>query len=183
MLIIVALAAITQLILISVFIGSGVYFLSDFIEEHVALTKKCIKWSIYVVIICHIGLYLFDNVPLMLISVGILSHIVYYSLLTDFPYFDLTSVSFISSVILLIGNHVLAFRYFRQRYATLSEVLSFFIICLWLVPFIFILSLSANDNTLPVTNVDDNVVSHYFTNRKKKLQIKEHLYLPWRYDL
>jgi len=74
------------------------------------------------VITCHIGLYLFDNMPLILISIGLLSHIIYYSFLTDFPYFNLTSISFISSIILLIGNHVLAFKHFRQRYTTLPEV-------------------------------------------------------------
>lgn len=72
--------------------------------------------------ICHIGLYLFDNVSIILIASGLLSHVVYYSLLSDFPYFDLTSVSFILSILLLIANHVLAFKFFQQKYTTLSEV-------------------------------------------------------------
>ncbi|XP_060858520.1 protein TEX261 [Metopolophium dirhodum] len=172
MFLVIAIAAVLQIALISVFIGAGVYYLAEFVEEHTALTKKVIKWTIHVVIICHIGLYVFDNLPLTLIALGLLSHIVYYFLLTDFPHFNLTSLSFISSIILLIGNHVLAFKFFRQRYTTLSEVFSYFTVCLWMVPFMFILSLSANDNTLPITNVDDNVVSHYFTNRKRSYKIK-----------
>ncbi|KAL4154541.1 hypothetical protein QTP88_000398 [Uroleucon formosanum] len=138
---IIVIAAILQIALISVFIGAGVYYLAEFIEEHTALTKKCIKWTIHVVIICHIGLYIFDNLPLTLIALGLLNHIVYYFLLTDFPNFNLTSLSFILSIILLIGNHVLAFKFFRQRYTTLSEAY-------------------------------DNVVSHYFTNRKRSYKIK-----------
>ncbi|XP_025192138.1 protein TEX261 [Melanaphis sacchari] len=172
MVLVIAIAAVLQIALISVFIGAGVYYLAEFVEEHTALTKKVIKWTIHVVIICHIGLYLFDNIPLTLIALGLLSHIVYYFLLIDFPNFNLTSLSFISSIILLIGNHILAFKFFRQRYSTLSEVFSYFTVCLWMVPFMFILSLSANDNTLPITNVDDNVVSHYFTNRKRSYKIK-----------
>ncbi|NP_001280447.1 protein TEX261 [Acyrthosiphon pisum] len=172
MFLVIAIAVVLQIALISVFIGAGVYYLAEFVEEHTALTKKVIKWTIHVVIICHIGLYVFDNLPLTLIALGLLSHIVYYFLLTDFPHFNLTSLSFISSIILLIGNHVLAFKFFRQRYTTLSEVFSYFTVCLWMVPFMFILSLSANDNTLPITNVDDNVVSHYFTNRKRSYKIK-----------
>ncbi|CAH1733257.1 protein TEX261 [Aphis gossypii] len=172
MVLVIAIAAVLQIALISVFIGAGVYYLAEFVEEHTALTKKVIKWTIHVVIICHIGLYLFDNIPLSLIALGVLSHLIYYFLLTDFPNFNLTSLSFISSIILLLGNHVLAFKYFRQRYTTLSEVFSYFTVCLWMVPFMFILSLSANDNTLPTTNVDDNVVSHYFTNRKRSYKIK-----------
>uniref|UniRef100_A0A2S2PB87 Protein TEX261 n=1 Tax=Schizaphis graminum TaxID=13262 RepID=A0A2S2PB87_SCHGA len=172
MILVIAIAAVLQIALISVFIGAGVYYLAEFVEEHTALTKKIIKWTIHVVITCHIGLYLFDNIPLTLIALGILSHIVYYFLLIDFPNFNLTSLSFILSIILLIGNHVLAFKFFRQRYTTLSEVFSYFTVCLWMVPFMFILSLSANDNTLPITNVDDNVVSHYFTNRKRSYKIK-----------
>lgn len=31
-------------------------------------------------------------------------------------------------------------------------MLSYFTVCLWMVPFLFILSLSANDNTLPIIN-------------------------------
>ncbi|KAE9533846.1 hypothetical protein AGLY_008925 [Aphis glycines] len=172
MVLVIAIAAVLQIALISVFIGAGVYYLAEFVEEHTALTKKVIKWTIHVVIICHIGLYLFDNIPLTLIALGVLSHLIYYFLLTDFPNFNLTSLSFISSIILLLGNHVLAFKYFRQRYTTLSEVFSYFTVCLWMVPFMFILSLSANDNTFPTTNVDDNVVSHYFTNRKRSYKIK-----------
>ncbi|CAI6355491.1 unnamed protein product [Macrosiphum euphorbiae] len=172
MFLVIAIAAVLQIALISVFIGAGVYYLAEFVEEHTSLTRKVIKWTIHVVIICHIGLYVFDNLPLTLIALGLLSHIVYYFLLTDFPHFNLTSLSFISSIILLIGNHVLAFKFFRQRYTTISEVFSYFTVCLWMVPFMFILSLSANDNTLPITNVDDNVVSHYFTNRKRSYKIK-----------
>ncbi|VVC44722.1 Transmembrane adaptor Erv26 [Cinara cedri] len=172
MLVLIAIAAVLQIALISIFIGAGVYYLAEFVEEHTVLTKKIIKWTIHVVILCHIGLYLFDNVPIILIAAGLLSHIVYYSLLTDFPYFNLSSIKFILSIILLIGNHVLVFRFFRQRYLTLLEIVSYFTVCLWTIPFMFILSLSANDNTLPVTNIDDNVVSHYFTNRKKSYNIK-----------
>ncbi|KAL5238762.1 hypothetical protein ACI65C_006172 [Semiaphis heraclei] len=172
MFLIIVIAVVLQIALISVFIGAGVYYLAEFVEEHTSLTKKVIKWTIHVVIICHIGLYIFDNIPLTLIALGLLSHIVYYFLLTDFPHFNLTSVSFISSIILLIGNHVLALKFFQQRYTTISEVFSYFTVCLWMVPFMFILSLSANDNTLPITNVDDNVVSHYFTNRKRSYKIK-----------
>ncbi|XP_060845294.1 uncharacterized protein LOC132924871 [Rhopalosiphum padi] len=190
-------------------------------EHHETLIRN-------VVIICHIGLYLFDNIPLTLIALGLLSHIVYYFLLIDFPNFNLTSLSFILSIILLIGNHVLAFKFFRQLigiritgdltsisqisigYVTITvtttsnvgiifniwakpmesltnfihhtcsvpsnlfggkpyrvrtivnmnlplkinqKVFSYFTVCLWMVPFMFILSLSANDNTLPITNV------------------------------
>ncbi|XP_025419814.1 protein TEX261 [Sipha flava] len=172
MFLVIAIAAVLQIALISIFIGAGVYYLAEFVEEHTILTKKVIKWTIHVVIICHIGLYLFDNVPLTLIAIGLLSHIIYYLLLTDFPHFNLTSLSFIMSIILLVGNHVLAFKYFRQRYSTLSEVISYFTVCLWTVPFMYLLSLSANDNTLPVTNVDDSVVTHYFTNRKRSYKIK-----------
>lgn len=43
------------------------------------------------------------------------------------------------------------------------QVFSYFTVCLWMVPFIFILSLSANDNTLPITNVGK---LNTFTNSK-----------------
>lgn len=86
--------------------------------------NNCIVY-LQVVVICHIGLYLFDDMPLPLISIGLGSHLMYYLLLTDFPYFNLNSIKFILSIILLIGNHVLAFKYFRQEYFPLFEVWNF----------------------------------------------------------
>ncbi|XP_050438337.1 protein TEX261 [Adelges cooleyi] len=173
MMIVTVIAIVTQIALITIFIGAGVYYLAEFVEENTTLTKKCIKWTINIVALCHIGLYFFDNMPFSVVASGLVSHALYYLMLSDFPYFNFTSLLFISSIISLILNHVLAFKFFLQRYSTLLQILSYFTVCLWMVPFMYILSLSANDNTLPTTNMDDNVVSHYFTNRNRSYKLKD----------
>ena len=71
----------------------------------------------------------------------------------------------------------LAFKILRQLfYPDLFQVLAYFTICLWLVPFAFFVSLSANENVLPTTTdfpqkEDADVVSNYFNKRGKKYNI------------
>lgn len=53
------------------------------------------------------------------------------------------------------------------------QVMAYFTLCLWLVPFALFVSLSANDNVLPTSNErthllsDNDVVTNYFSSRKK----------------
>ena len=55
------------------------------------------------------------------------------------------------------------------------QVLAFFTICLWLVPFALFVSLSANENVLPTTierpreESDADVVSNLFKKKSKKI--------------
>ena len=52
-------------------------------------------------------------------------------------------------------------------------MLAYFTVCLWLVPFAFFVSLSANENVLPTTadmppREETDVVSSYFSKKGKK---------------
>ena len=46
-------------------------------------------------------------------------------------------------------DHCTWFIYFSGIYYPFSEILAFFTICVWMVPFGFFISLSANENVLP----------------------------------
>ena len=67
------------------------------------------------------------------------------------------------------------FSYFGSNYYPFSEVMAYFTICQWLVPFAFFVSLSANENVLPtmaersplMSPGDDDVVSNYFNKKQK----------------
>ena len=50
---------------------------------------------------------------------------------------------------MVISNHVSWFFYFAEHAYTLSEVASFFGLLVWTVPFVYFISLSANEYTLP----------------------------------
>ncbi|KFM80755.1 Protein TEX261, partial [Stegodyphus mimosarum] len=85
------------------------------------------------------------------------------------------SVPFIGSIAFVVINHYLAFRYFSSIYYPFSEVLAYFTLCLWLVPFSFFVSLSANENVLPtiaetrpLTSDESDVVTNYFSRRSKR---------------
>ncbi|MBN3313927.1 TX261 protein, partial [Atractosteus spatula] len=70
--------------------------------------------------------------------------------------------------VLVVVNHYMAFQYFAEEYYPFSEVLAYFTICLWIIPFSFFVSLSAGENVLPSTvQHGDDVVSNYFTKGKR----------------
>ena len=87
-----------------------------------------------------------------MILLGIAAQISHLFLLQNFPFFNLTSPSFLASSALVIVNHYLAFNFFGENYYPFSEVMAYFTMCLWLVPFAFFVSLSANENVLPTTS-------------------------------
>merc|ERR1719431_1060926 len=101
------------------------------------------------VLLTFLGLFCFENIPSTLIICGIIAQIAHLSLLSSFPFFSATSPSFIVAVVMVIVNHYFAFSHFGENYYPFSEVMAYFTICMWLVPFAFFVSLSANENVLP----------------------------------
>ncbi|KAJ6092906.1 hypothetical protein N7486_008195 [Penicillium sp. IBT 16267x] len=151
-------------------IASGLYYLSELVEEHTVLTRKLLNRLIYSIIVIQVLLVVFDRFPIWLSLLSILSHLVYASNLRRFPIVKLSDPLFILSCILVLLNHWLWFRHFskppspsrradnnlRQPYQvnyddmpSFSEVASYFGLCVWLVPFALFVSLSAGENVLP----------------------------------
>ncbi|PWY76163.1 DUF396 doamin protein [Aspergillus heteromorphus CBS 117.55] len=149
-------------------IASGLYYLSELVEEHTVFARRLLSRLIYSIIFVQALLFLFDRFPLGLSILSIGSHIVYASNLRRFPIVKLSDPLFILSCILVGLNHWLWFRHFsrplppsraaswRQPYQvnvedmpTFTEVASYFGLCVWLVPFALFVSLSAGENVLP----------------------------------
>ncbi|KAB8200653.1 Transmembrane adaptor Erv26 [Aspergillus parasiticus SU-1] len=150
-------------------IASGLYYMSELVEEHTVLARRLLTRLIYSIILIQILLFVFDRFPFSLSLLGIGSHIVYASNLRRFPIVKLSDPFFILSCILVGLNHWLWFRHFskplpasraasswRQPYQinaedmpTFTEVASYFGLCVWLVPFALFVSLSAGENVLP----------------------------------
>ncbi|CAG8491307.1 229_t:CDS:2 [Diversispora eburnea] len=82
-------------------------------------------------------------------------HGIYTLNLKTFPFISLTSPPLILSCVLVIVNHFQWFQYFTSRYFVFMEVAAFFGTCIWMIPFAYFISISANDNTLP--SFDPNV--------------------------
>lgn len=148
-------------------IASGLYYLSELVEEHTVLARRLLSRLIYSVIIIQILLLLIDRFPFSLSLLSVVSHLIYASNLRRFPIVKLSDPLFILSCILVGLNHWLWFRHFskpspqtannwRQPYQiniedipTFTEVASYFGLCVWLVPFALFVSLSAGENVLP----------------------------------
>ncbi|KNC47949.1 uncharacterized protein AMSG_04183 [Thecamonas trahens ATCC 50062] len=81
---------------------------------------------------------------------GLAAHAVYASNLATFPFIPLVSAKTVASVVGLGLDHWMWFRYFSSTWYPFSFVISYFGLCIWLVPFLFFISSSANDTALPM---------------------------------
>jgi hypothetical protein len=98
----------------------------------------------------HVGLLLWDQLPLLQVGLGLLSHGIYAALLRDFPYIEFWNPWFLASIVAVVANHSLWFLYFTNNYGMqFGEVTAIFFFCVWLVPFIYFISVTANEQTLP----------------------------------
>ncbi|KAI2636019.1 transmembrane adaptor Erv26 [Xylaria nigripes] len=145
--------------------ASGLYYLSELVEEHTVIAKRLLTRLIYFIIGIQLVLWVIDGLPLRLTLMGVASHLVYLGNMRRFPFVRLTDPLFLTSCVLVIINHYLWFRYFshtqQRSYSHLAsmydpsevpsftEIASFFGICVWLIPFALFVSLSASDNVLP----------------------------------
>ncbi|KAL5621418.1 hypothetical protein BROUX41_006318 [Berkeleyomyces rouxiae] len=155
-------------VFLTIAIATGLYYISELIEEHTVVTKRIISRLIFGVMGLQVLLMLLDGFPVWLSLLTIGSHAVYYGNLKRFPWVNMANPTFLISIVLVLTNHFLWFRYFsnfheihlKKRLATGSmydppvlptfpQVASFFGITVWLVPFCLFISLSANDHVLP----------------------------------
>ncbi|KAI0193824.1 transmembrane adaptor Erv26 [Astrocystis sublimbata] len=146
-------------------IASGLYYLSELVEEHTVVAKRLLTRLIYFIIGLELVLWLVDGLPLLLTLLGVVSHAIYLGNMRRFPFVRLQDPLFLVSCVLVLVNHYFWFRHFsemqQRSYSrmtsmydqpdvpTFTEIASFFGICVWLVPFALFVSLSASDNVLP----------------------------------
>ncbi|TRY76746.1 hypothetical protein TCAL_08002 [Tigriopus californicus] len=164
-----------QIIFVTLAIAAGLYYLAELVEEYTVLTARIIRWITWFTIIIYLGLYLFEDLTLTMTVCGLISQILHLILLNTFPFFALSSPPFILDVALVLVNHYLAFQFFGENFYPFTEVMAYFTLCLWLVPFAFFVSLSANENVLPTLSErrplisdENDVVSNYFQRKEKK---------------
>lgn len=115
-------------------------------------------------------MFIFDSLPGWQLLFSAFCHLVYLqNFAPQWPLISLTSWTFLASAALVITDHFLWFFYFARvtaaarhqrshyRYSPplevqgFGEIATFFGICVWLVPLFLFLSLSANDNAIPMT--------------------------------
>lgn len=160
-----------QISLLTLGIGVSLYYMAEIIEEYTVMTKKIIYWMLIISCVIYAGLWLFEEFPITMVGIGLLTNVIGFNLLSRFPFIEIGSSPFIIYVSLVFVNHYLAFQFFAEVYHNFSEVISYFTLCLWLIPFTFFISLSASDNVLPhhmIYGQETDVLGHYMTKGKKK---------------
>ncbi|XP_067133040.1 protein TEX261 [Centruroides vittatus] len=169
------LSLIIQICVIVLSVAAGLYYLAEFVEEYTVFSGKVIKVIIIVTFVIYGGLFIFEDLPTSMIVCGVISQILHIFVLRTFPFFIPMSIPFIGTIVFAIINHYLAFSYFTSVYYPFSEVLTYFTLCLWIVPFAFFVSLCANENVLPtiiekrpLLSDDSDVVTNYFSRRGKR---------------
>ncbi|KKP00776.1 hypothetical protein THAR02_07126 [Trichoderma harzianum] len=150
-------------------IASGLYYLSELVEEHTVLAKRLLTRLIQIIIGVQVVLWLIDGFPFWATVLGIVSHVVYLGNMRRFPYVQLTDPLFLLSCVLVLLDHYVWFRHFADSQAraynrtsyyeqadvpTFTMIASYFGLCVWLVPFALFVSLSAGDNVLPTMGTE-----------------------------
>ncbi|KAL5487726.1 SVP26 [Sanghuangporus weigelae] len=160
-------------------LASGLLWISELIEEHSRAAKAVGTRAVYAIILLHILLYFTDSLPVLHTLFSITAHLIYLQNFSHtWPFISLASPAFLASCILAILNHFAWFFYFsrvsREVQAMRSQrvfrgnvhahgngggvtapgfqdIATFFALCVWFVPLFLFLSLSANDNALPMS--------------------------------
>jgi hypothetical protein len=77
--------------------ASGLYYLSELVEEHTVIAKRLLTRLIYLVIGLQILLCIIDGLPFTLSLLSIVSHVVYLGNMRRFPVVKLSDPLFIIS--------------------------------------------------------------------------------------
>ncbi|XP_026314405.1 protein TEX261 [Hyposmocoma kahamanoa] len=171
------LSMVVQAIFITLAIAAGLYYLAELVEEYTVIAKSIISWTVIATSLIHVGLIIFDDLPLHLNVLGLVQQCLHGVMLREFPVVRVASMTFVTACLNLILHHYCAFKYFGQVYYSFSEVLAYFTICLWVVPFALFVSLSANDYVLPTTGErqpligDNNVLTDYLSRKSKRYSL------------
>ncbi|KAG5445291.1 Protein tex261 [Clonorchis sinensis] len=132
-------------------LAAGLLYVTELVEEYTVTTGKVIRYLIVSECFLQLIVFFTDQVTLVTTFVGLFAHAFYWSLLKHFPAFHFGSVPFIGSLVACALHHFVALRMFNSSFHTFTETLAYFTFLVWAVPFMYLISLSANDWVLPQT--------------------------------
>ncbi|KAI5181197.1 hypothetical protein NEOKW01_1416 [Nematocida sp. AWRm80] len=123
-----------------------------FIEEYPNRAKEKIRLLIYTVLVLH-TILLFRGFSIMLIGFSLLCQFMFYNLLEDYPNIETGGAGFISAVVMAFLNHMFFLNNMFKHRLNMFEIIFYFVIIVWAVPFMFFLSLTANDDVITIPGV------------------------------
>eukprot|EP00188_Purpureofilum_apyrenoidigerum_P003512 Plantae.Rhodophyta-Purpureofilum_apyrenoidigerum.ctg36966.p1 GENE.Plantae.Rhodophyta-Purpureofilum_apyrenoidigerum.ctg36966~~Plantae.Rhodophyta-Purpureofilum_apyrenoidigerum.ctg36966.p1 ORF type:complete len:242 (+),score=43.95 Plantae.Rhodophyta-Purpureofilum_apyrenoidigerum.ctg36966:84-728(+) len=164
------------LLFAAVCLACGFYYLAELAEEYTSWTKKLLKVLVAVELFVFLLLWAYERFAFGYCAISFLAHAVYFQLLRTFPFMRPRSPEFISSVLMFVVSNVAWYRFFttkpevfyNYRLSPMPSIASFFLICVWMVPIGFFVSLTINDSVLPGAGLDAPGVSRSDPDSKQK---------------
>lgn len=138
-----------SVVFLSICLAAGLYYIAELIEEQTQLAKQIITWISEGTLLVHALLLFWDRLPALPVCTSAAAHIAYLQLLKSFPFFRLLSPEGLASMALLIAANVAWGRYFWHTWHSLEYIFGFLLMTTWVNPVLLILSLAANEQTLP----------------------------------
>ncbi|KAJ2495522.1 erv26 super protein [Coemansia sp. RSA 2052] len=131
-------------------IGCGLYVISEWVEEYPRQTRKLIQCLVWTIDCVHL-LAALDGVSLWRVALSVCANHIYTLNLEMFPLVHITSMAFLSSCVLAVGNHFMWFFYFIQNLLAypFGQVCALMFFCVWVVPLALFVSLTPMDESLP----------------------------------
>lgn len=130
-------------------LGVGLYKAVEYIEDKTFAAKKKIEQMVIAISIGHV-LLIFRGVNFFLVLYSLIIQGIFYTLLEVYPNINPANPTFIIGSILALGNHFLMLRSLILGNYYFVEMIFIFVVFVWTTPFAFFLSLSANDEALPI---------------------------------
>eukprot|EP01038_Epipyxis_sp_PR26KG_P005671 gene5671-7828_t len=163
------LAGYVAILLLALAISAGLYLLAELAEEYPTMTGKIIKIALISALVLHLLLWI-DGLNTFESLFGFCAHLVYGTMLQDFPFVKLLSLPSIASLVLFFVTNIIWLQYFMNNSYDILQIFGFFVILVWMIPCALFVSLSINDNTLPTMNAGTSVSEGNITtsNSKKK---------------
>lgn len=129
--------------------ASGLYYLSELVEEHTVVSKRLLTRLIYFIVVLQLLLCVVDRFPFWLTLLGVASHIVYLGNMRRFPFVTLTDPLFLTScgmqgfpaslrptrypelivvrvIVLVLLNHIVWYRHFSAHQKGVYQNMSSF---------------------------------------------------------
>ncbi|WUR02346.1 testis expressed 261 (TEX261) [Vairimorpha necatrix] len=131
-----------------ILIGLGIIKSIEYIEDQAYSAKKKIKNIIYGCVIAHLY-FLIRGKSILHTAFSLSIQYSFFCLLQVYPIIKLDNPYFIYGTLASLVNHFLVIRFLFYRSLFTVEILSIFLL-IWITPFCFFISLSANDEVIIV---------------------------------
>lgn len=152
--------------------GLGIVNAIDYIEDKAYAAKKHIGTIIQVSSVLH-AILLFRGVSILQILFSLSVQYAFYCLLDIYPLVKMDNPYFIYGTVASLLNHFLVIRLIFAKPAVYGLEIVFYFALIWITPFCFFLSLSANDEVLFVkgkatsNTLIGNLLKRYFYKEKQ----------------